>query len=385
MAKSKSSNIKKKKSEEQKKEVSAINVLFKRKVTTVVLVVLFVALSSFGFMFLYSNTTNIDVSNNVENTNFFSNIFSNIFNKAADGLDVRPEETTQELAAVVNDIEITMSELDKRYEQVPPSYKPFITKESLLNQVIDEKILLAEADKENIQVSDETVQSHMENLSVQAGVSMQEFEQILLQNGLSINDAKEFYHTSIKLNSLLEQKVFDNIALTDDELISYYQDNVELFTSPESINVSHLLICHNESVRCVSNLTKDKASSKADLIKSKIDDNNFEELTAEFSDEPGADVTKGNLGWVSKDDPFDQTFLDGAFSLNVGQVSVPIETVFGFHIIKVFDKKTADTIEFDLVKNQINQTLLLEKQTSVYQIFVSELRNESEVYLFDIE
>ena len=321
-------------------------------------------------MFLFSNTT----------TDKLSGFFGGLTNT----LDVRPEKTTQELAAVVNDIEITMEELDKRYEQIPPSYKPFITKESLLNQVVDEKILLSEADKENIQVSDETVQSHMENLSIEAGVSMEEFEQILLQNGLSIDDAKEFYYTSIKLNSLLEQEVFENIASSEDELSSYYQDNIELFTSPEAINVSHLLICHNESVRCVSNLTKEKAQSTSELIKSKIDDTNFGQLTAEFSNEPGADTTKGNLGWVSKNDPFDQTFLDSAFALDVGEVSEPIETVFGFHIIKVSGKNPDATIEYDLVKDQINQTLLLEKQTSVYQIYVSELRNESEIYLFEI-
>ena len=128
MAKKQSSNIKKKKNEEPEKETSAISVLLKRKVTTIVLVILFVAIATFGFMFLFSNTT----------TDKLSGFFGGLTNT----LDVRPEKTTQELAAVVNDIEITMEELDKRYEQIPPSYKPFITKESLLNQVVDEKILL---------------------------------------------------------------------------------------------------------------------------------------------------------------------------------------------------------------------------------------------------
>ena len=132
---------------------------------------------------------------NIQNN--FVNIFN--LNDQSDSVSV----DLNNVVAVVNTEEITQGQLDKRYEQLPPTYKGLVTKEDLLVQLIDETILLQEAKKQEIVVTEETVDEYMQNLSIQAGVSFDQFLELLDQNGLTHDDAKEFYKKTITLNVLL--------------------------------------------------------------------------------------------------------------------------------------------------------------------------------------
>jgi parvulin-like peptidyl-prolyl isomerase len=197
-----------------------------------------------------------------------------------------------------------------------------------------------------------------------------------------MDDVKIFYQKEITLGKLLKIEVFDKVSVTDKDIERYYEQNLDLFKIPESVNVSHILICHNESLRCVSNLTKEEAKQKALLVRSKINKTNFAQIAYEYSDEPGAKETYGNLDWVSIEDPFDQTFMNATFALATGEVSKPVETVFGYHIIKVFEKKQEQQLNVSVVTDQINQTLSGEKQQELFSNYLSQVRNNSVVINF---
>jgi parvulin-like peptidyl-prolyl isomerase len=308
---------------------------------------------------------------------------SSAFMKKAYELNSRFFTKGDKVAAAVNQQPIFVTELDKRYTLIPPEYRPYITKDDLLKQMVDEKILLLEASKERIEVSDETVNQYILNLSIQAQTTMEQFEALLLQNGLTMDDAREFYKKSLILNELLQNKVFSEITISDNEVRAYYDENPELFTTPESLNVSHILICHNNSVRCTSELTEEEALDKAvSITKLKKD---FAELALNYSDEPAAKVTMGNLGWVNSESQLDLTFLNATMNLKTGEVSKPVKTVFGYHIIKVWERRAAEKLGFETVKDQIYQGLFSERQTTELMDYVSALRNESEIIYFKLE
>ena len=287
-----------------------------------------------------------------------------------------------EYAAVVNQEPITMDLLNERYELIPIEYTQFIGKKELLEQLIDEILILQKAEELGIVITDEIVDEYILNLSISAGTSLEQFEVLLEQNGLTLDEAKEFYKKTLTLNELLEREIFTNVFISYTDIEDYYKENSEYFITPESIEVSHILVCHEQSERCYVNRTKEEALTRAYEIIGMVEENNFGELALNYSDEPAAQVTQGSLDWISRDMPFDETFLDAAFAVEPGDVSEPVETMFGYHIIKVSDKKPEEKLEFDSVAPQINQTLISQEQTSLFLEYVSELRNESDVIVF---
>ena len=244
---------------------------------------------------------------------------------------------------------------------------------------------MKKAQELNIVVTDDDVDSYIFNITAESGTTVADFEALLMQNGLTLDDAKTVYKRSLTLNKVVELLMFQNLEVKEIDVEDYYYQNQEIFTSPESINISHILICHEESERCVSNLTKVEAKTKAEMIIGLINDENFGDLAIEYSNEPAAQVTLGNLGWVNREIPFDQTFLNASFLLKEGEISKPIETVFGYHIIKLFEKRPEEVIGLEVVYDSIEQTLIAELQSVAYLNYMDQFRNESEISYFKLE
>ncbi len=290
-----------------------------------------------------------------------------------------------ELAAVVNQEPITLSELDERYALIPDQYKQFISKQEVLSQMVDEKILLQEATKQGFTATEEEINNKINTLLLENSISIDELKKSIENRGLELQDLKDFYAKEILLSKLINSTIMDQIKISDVDIKDYYFRNQEQFTIPESVNVSHILICHNQSLRCVSNLSREQAYQKAKEVKSLLNETNFAELALEYSDEPAAQITKGSLGWVSLKDPFDKTFLNNTFKLSKGEVSEPVETEFGFHLIKVFDKRQEQVLDLEAIYDQINQSLSLERQKELFNNYIEELRNESNIIIYNKE
>ncbi len=367
LPKKKVSNSNGKKEAELRKE--AIGIIKKKYIMNIGLSVLLVLVVAFGVSLIYLNS--------IEKLPAF--LEKNTLAQKLSQLNENLFKRSEKLAAVVNQEKISMKDLDERYALVPPMYQQFITKEDVLTQMIDERVLLQEAKKMNYTATQEEIDEKIGLLLEQNQIIREEFEAAIESKNLTLGDVEDFYEKEILLGKLLDINVFMKIKISDTDIKDYYFRHPEIFTIPESINVSHILVCHNESQRCVSNLTKEEALEKAEDVKEEIDDENFAEIALEYSDEPAAKMTRGNLGWVSKEDPFDKTFMEAAFGLEEEEVSNPIETIFGYHLIKVFEKRPQEVLNLTTVYDQINQTLNSEKEKEIYNSYIGELRNESEI------
>lgn len=117
-------------------------------------------------------------------------------------------------------------------------------------------------------------------------------------------------------------------------------------TTQEQVKASHILIAYQGSQRAPSTVTRSKDEAKAlaekVLAEVKAAPNNFASLAEKYSDDPSAKGKGGDLGFFGKGQ-MAQEFETAAFALNVGQISDVVESPFGFHIIKVTDKKAATT------------------------------------------
>jgi peptidyl-prolyl cis-trans isomerase C len=144
-----------------------------------------------------------------------------------------------------------------------------------------------------------------------------------------------FDHNRVLMEAMLTSAA--KAAMTDEAMHKVYDEAVKQMTGEEEVHARHILVA-----------TEDEAKAIEDQLKKGAD---FATLAKEKSKDPGA-ADGGDLGYFTKDQMVPE-FADAAFKMEKGQISDPVHTQFGWHIIKVEDKRTKPTPTFDQVKAQL--------------------------------
>jgi peptidyl-prolyl cis-trans isomerase D len=175
-----------------------------------------------------------------------------------------------------------------------------------------------------------------------------------------------------------------NTQLTDDELKAAYNQNLQQFMVPNRVHVEHILF-----------FTKGKTDAEVAEIRKKAEDvlkqakktAKFDELAKKYSEDPTTKDKGGDLGWITQGQTVKE-FERTAFSLPVGGVSDLVQTVYGFHIIKVLEKETAHTKTLDEVKDTLRGPMLRQKAddqaAKLADQLSSEIRKSNKISLDDV-
>ncbi len=171
------------------------------------------------------------------------------------------------------------------------------------------------------------------------------------------NEKKEGYRVPEKIKiayiKIGAEKFMDQVTLEEDDLKAYYEDNIDMFTQQKQVKASHILFktapeATGEEVKKI----EEKATSVLERAKKGED---FAALATEFS-EDSSKSKGGDLGYFTEGKMVKE-FEDAAFKLEPGQISELVKTNYGFHIIKVEDKKERSVKTYDEVKGQIDTIL----------------------------
>lgn len=172
---------------------------------------------------------------------------------------------------------------------------------------------------------------------------------------LEVDRAKENLLKQFAIRELLNK-----VTVSEEEVVDYYNSNKEQFESPESARASHILVDDKE---------------KADEILKEIKEGlSFEEAANKYSKCPSKEKG-GDLGFFTKGRMVPE-FEKAAFEMEKGELSEPVETQFGQHIIKLVDKKEAGIKTLDEVKDQINKQLVAIKQNKLYLEATNEFKGK---------
>lgn len=137
---------------------------------------------------------------------------------------LKPEKTIAEVKGEI----ITKHELEQQYEQLPEQYKLFITKDDFLDQMINVKLLLQEAEKQAIVVSEAEIEQELDNLKKEAPTE-EAFENLLKQRNIEMPQLKKQLGEQLTINKLLNEIVFSKIEISDSQINDYYNNNKDYF------------------------------------------------------------------------------------------------------------------------------------------------------------
>ena len=212
-------------------------------------------------------------------------------------------------------------------------------KKTVLNSMIDQKILLELAENDTtIEVSDKEVNQaldlQIENIVQQAG-GKKEAEKMLQQSIKSFRSEFWFEMKEKIVSEKFQQKVLSKIKVSRNEVLSFYKtykDSLPFF--PTEIKIRHLLIVPEANKRAKEETISFLKNIKKELQGGAV----FEEKAGLFSMDPGSKKKGGNLGWVKRGSLL-KNFEEEVFTIKKNEISEPIETEVGYHILEVLDRK----------------------------------------------
>ena len=195
--------------------------------------------------------------------------------------------------------------------------------------------------------------------------------QLINKKLLLLDAAKNLYEHNAEFKAQLKrvkedmlanyavEKALEKITVTDEDVKKFYEENKDTFVESERVNASHILVDSEE---------------KANEILAKINagEISFEEAAEKNSSCPSSEKG-GNLGEFSRGQMVPE-FDEACFTMEKGEIRGPIKTQFGYHLILLNDKIPAKPIDFEIVKVEIKQRLLSEKQHQAYESKINQLK-----------
>ncbi len=200
----------------------------------------------------------------------------------------------------------------------------------------------------------------IENQADSASVSDQEIEDYYNQQTTRFMQPAQVKVDYIELNL---DSIKQSLEIDEDQLMERYEQVRDQLTTPETRSASHILLTLNEGD------DEDQVEQRILELKQRIDNGeDFASLAREFSQDPGSAADGGDLGDVERD-MMVKPFESALFALAEGEVSQPVKTQFGWHLIKLHDVAGGDTQNFDQARQEIEQELKLElAESQIYDL-----------------
>jgi peptidyl-prolyl cis-trans isomerase C len=243
-----------------------------------------------------------------------------------------------DVLAKVGGVSITLDDYYNDLQALPPYAKQMFQgedgREKFLDEIVKKEILYQQALKEGVEKDPKFLRK------------VEDFKKLTL------------------ISELLQKEIMAKAKVSENEVKEYYDKHKQEFAATSQIRASHILVkTEAEAVKVLARLKKGEK---------------FAALAKELSvDKPSA-ANGGDIGYFSRGQMVPE-FERAAVGLKVGETSGPVKTSFGYHIIKVTDKKTGPIVEFDRVKDVIMQRLSAEKQKEAFDAYISDLKKNYKV------
>jgi peptidyl-prolyl cis-trans isomerase C len=298
-------------------------------------------------------------------------------------------QTSVEKVATVNQTDITREELDREMKLVsfkltrqgrPVSAEQLKRYEKDIREtLISRTLLLEQAETLEIGVKESLVRKAMDEFK--SGFKDEKaYEMELERIGFTEKMMENQVQEGLTIKALLDKEVLKGSLVSDAQVRAYYEKNPDRFKQAEQVKASHILI---KVAKNASAEKKEKAMAAIQGLKERIDNGeSFAVLAQEYSDCPSS-ARGGDLGFFTREQMV-PPFSKAAFELAVGEVSNVVETQFGYHLIKVTERKPEQTLSFNDVKTEINNRLLREEEGKRINAYLKTLEEQAEIQRYPL-
>ena len=298
----------------------------------------------------------------------------------------KPADTDQKIA-VINGVVISQKQFNKeltihldrisRQGQQMSDAQMAELKKNVLEGLIEREVLYQESQKTGIKITDQAVDEQLAAIKKRFP-SEEEYKKALSAMNLTEDEVKAQIARGLAIRELINQEIMNKITISDEEIKAYYDANPQLFKQPEQVKASHILIKVEADA---TDAQKAEARKKINDIQLKIKNGgDFAELAKQYSEGP-SNVRGGDLGYFRRGQMV-KPFEDTAFAMQPNEVSDVVETRFGYHLIKVYDKKPEQTLAYADVKEQIGERLKQEKAEKEAAQYVEQLKKDAKIETF---
>ncbi len=242
----------------------------------------------------------------------------------------------------VNDKSYTAAQVEKELAQegrrLPPQVQQLLTtkegQKQFLDRLVRRELLTQEAERQKLEEQPEVAEQ------------LKAFRQELL------------------LRTLVQKEIGEKVAVDDKEVEDYFKAHADEF-SGDKIRARHILV-----------QTEDEAKQVLERLNTKKEP--FEEVAKSVSRDTFTAQKGGDLDYLGREQMVPE-FAKAAFALKVGEVSGPVKTPFGYHIIKLIDRKKGQPMPFEQVKDQLKRRMLEQRQTEKFQAWLKQLEDKAKV------
>jgi foldase protein PrsA len=323
--------------------------------------------------------------------------------------------------AKVGDVVILKSDFDKRVQDFASQYSVTPKEEDpegwadferdVLEYLVTYECVVKKAGDLNVTVTDDEVQKEIDSI-VQTYYNGDQaaFETDLSNNKLTVEQLKLNYKESMLMQKVYEKVTEGVTTVPEDRIAAYYEQNKDKYYTEETRTTRHILIRPGTSATnpptttttepwgsstttsAVTTTTSSSTTTTSELtdadwsaalatakeVRAKLEDGgDWKELAAEYSDDPSTAVNGGELGNVSKGQMVPE-FEDSVFSLKLNEISQPVKSSYGYHIIQVTAINDAKqyTLDDQTVKDDITSTLLNELKTEAWRKWLADTKAE---------
>ncbi len=296
--------------------------------------------------------------------------------------EVKTEKKTEEdVIATVSGEKVFRKDLEKMLN-VLKRMNQDVTRSvqiQVVNHLAGQILLKQFVEGQKIDVSDEEVQGELENVSLFIRTSNPDYaekslDEILQSQGLSISELEKQVRYKLAEGKYLNKVV----VVSDEEKRSYFDANVSAFNG-ERVKVSRILI---DTRNMKTDAELEKAKQKIEEVMKEIDNGtDFAEMARKYSTCPSAE-NGGDIGFIQRKGSIVEEFAKAAFAMEVGEISEPVKTQFGYNIIKVTDREEGKDVSYEDVADMVDFVYTQIRRQIEKESLIKGLYEKAEIEVF---